>query len=1263
MGFKNSHITSILYALLASVAVSFLIFEWYHLKNEQNQKDIQNIASQSVEQSFNQFQSQIFEFSSSSTEFANEIAKLLISNQHLNNIRSIDSDFWGVSVYKEKKPIYWKGYTSTTQLDSIEANNTELQLYRVREGNVQFLQSIIPITNIQNTDTTYYQVYTRFLLNQQNEFSIGGNQSFDVELQINEPYQFPVRVSYATIRQDSVIHSRVFETMAGNFIALVYASDSDIDVYLSNSEDKIRNIRSYFILCIVILFTLLILWLTKSINIYLRLLLQWSFLGLIHALQDPFLPLLVDHSFVHLLIDVIFILLGYFCFFRFIKSLYEITVTSNLSEVYLVSFLHGVTFSTLVLYFLTNIYNYIVETQLNLFNQILTSSIESTFWIWIFGTSILIITLIYNISFNRGLTNNFLSSIGIFGSTIFGQLIPLLFGLILSKEMGIDHSIIWVSLMVILVLLALTFLQIRYHSLTLDKSLIRLLLFLIMLVASSITTIIYFSFDQVLYSKLETNTNAFEEDNEEKIQQVISDLLNEAYSEVRSISLYSVSNFEQIINELLLEDWLKYSFSVQLIDKSGTPLAAYNTNLSVPQWTRDYRIDELIIPYEEERIRKANVRPILRNQPINTVNAEYSYFMRGWIPVYQSRRSETISGWILATLYKEIPELNRPFRSVVNATIQSPEETAFTFTEYVSGIPTRSVVSGTLTSIPDYGVLPAKIQDYMLANTEWVQSSNMQNMKLKERFVQSKTGSVIRGTHQQVTIPQILYVFLRIYFTTAIPLILILVVLTSTRFWNTISKSRKIRDRIMDRSIIASVICLFLLIGATALILESQNKIEVQEALRDQLITLTETLSEVNETDQFSNDFLENITAVLGVDASLYSQGILVNSTTPPMYSQHLLPPTIPWSMYQEIVNEGAQLAIDILSIGDQELMIGYQPWLNSDNEIAGIVGIPTFLKTPDFYSRLLSTSSYLLAFYSLIFGVLILTIGLISTRITAPLITLEKGLEKISSGDLNTRIKVESNDEIGMLTQAYNSMAIRLKKLQNELAQNEREAAWKQMAQQVAHEIKNPLTPMKLNLQHLERQLQKTGAELKLNKPRVTAITKSMIEQIEALNKIASDFSKFAQPTSQKFKEIKVNELIHSVVIMYEEDHLNLSTKFDTREFLIMGVSDELRRVFVNLIKNAKEAISEEGSILLTTVWNKTSKSVDIKIIDNGVGISKEDSEHIFLPNFSTKTSGTGLGLAITKKIIEEHHGSISFESTASTGTTFTITLPLNNS
>lgn len=477
---------------------------------------------------------------------------------------------------------------------------------------------------------------------------------------------------------------------------------------------------------------------------------------------------------------------------------------------------------------------------------------------------------------------------------------------------------------------------------------------------------------------------------------------------------------------------------------------------------------------------------------------------------------------------------------------------------------------------------------------------------------------------------------------------------------NSISESRRIRDRLMDRSIIASIACLFLLIGATSLILESQNKTEVQEALRDQLLTLSETLT---EADEISTDFLENITAVLGVDASLYFNGRLENSTTPPIYNQHLIPSTIPWNIYQRIVFEGSQLDIDIFSIGDQELMIGYQPWLNAENQIAGIVAIPTFLKTPDFYSRLLSTTSYLLAFYSLIFGVLILMIGFISARITAPLETLEAGLEKISAGDLNTRLKIQSNDEIGMLTQAYNSMASKLKTLQDELAQSEREAAWKQMAQQVAHEIKNPLTPMKLNLQHLERQLHQTGEELNLDKPRVAAITKSMIEQIEALNKIASDFSKFAKPSSKQFEEIKVNELIASVVMMYSDHGTNITTQFDTREFIISGVSEELRRALVNLIKNAQEAIPEEGIISLQTSWNKSGKKVEISIHDNGKGIPENEATNIFLPNFSTKTSGTGLGLAITRKIIEEHSGSISFSSELGKGTTFTITLPLKNS
>ncbi len=1263
MGFKKSHITIALYSLLAIVAVSFLAFEWVQLNDSDGNQEIRNIAEQSVDESFEVLQKQIFEFSSKSTEFANEIAELLITNADLSNPNAIQSDFWGTTVFEEQNPIYWQGYTSINSLDSLDAKNTNLILERRREGNVQFLQSIIPVTYIQNTDTVYYQIYTRLLLDQHNEFDIVTNTPESNIHQIEDKSSFPVRISFSVVRQDSVIHSRSFQSVSDDFIATVYASESDIHAYLSLKEQRIRSIRSYYILAIALLFTLLLAWVSRTLNAYFQLVLQWIFLTLVHFLQNPISTALFDSVYLSKIIDAVFILVGYLCLHNWFISRYSTQSLKRSSELFIISFLSGFAFAAILIFLLHDVYSTILVSELNLFNQVLTSSIFSTAWIWVLGSTLLIISSLFNTQFLKGLKHELPSTIGVFFSTIVGISIPLLISILLTVELNVNTSIIWISGGLVSILIILTILQHKFSILNYDVSLIRAMLTVLTIVSCSITATIYFSFDEVLYTKLVKNSKIFEEDNEEKIREVITELLNEAYTEVRSISLFSVSNFEQIIDDLIQEDWLKYSFSLQLIDKTGAPLAAYNTNLSVPQWTTDYRIDELIIPYEEERIRKDNLRPILRSQPIGTVNAEYSYFVRGWIPVYQSRRSENISGWILATLYQEIPELNRPFRSVVNATIQSPEETAFTFTEYLDGVPTRTVVSGTLASIPDYGMLPSTIQDYLTGHSEWVQNPTIQEMKLKERFSRTSSGSIIRGAHLQITLPQILYVFLRVYFTVAIPFILILVIFASSGIWKKISKSRKIRDRLMDRSIIASIICLFFLIGATSLILESQNKKEVQELLRDQLITLTETLTEADQSNEISTDFLENITAVLGVDASLYIDGLLENSTTPPIYSQHLIPPTIPWDIYQSIVSEGSQLAIDILSIGEQDVMIGYQPWLNADNQIAGIVAIPTFLKTPDFYSRLLSTTSYLLAFYSLIFGVLILMIGFISARITAPLETLEAGLEKISSGDLTTRLRVQSNDEIGMLTRAYNSMAARLKTLQDELATSEREAAWKQMAQQVAHEIKNPLTPMKLNLQHLERQLQQTGAELSLDKPKVAAITKSMIEQIEALNKIASDFSKFAKPTSFQFEDVKVNELIESVVVMYRDHGTKITTQFENREFIISGVSDELRRVLVNLIKNAQEAISENGEIVLQSTWNKEDKTVEILISDNGKGISKEEAPSIFLPNFSTKTSGTGLGLAITKKIIEEHSGSISFESTPNIRTTFKITIPLKNS
>ncbi len=1260
MGFKPSHITYLLYSLLAILAISFLVFEWIQLEDELGIEEIELTATNSVNDSFELLQNQIFEFSSNSTDFVNQVSTILENSASLVNQNDIDENFWGATVFREQHPIYWNGYSITEQLDSVRAINSEFSLRRVREGNVHFLESIIPFTHSNDVDTTFYQVYTRFLLDQQNASNIGRSLNFSINDQIAVNNNFPVRFSYSRVNEDSIFHLREFQSISGDFIASVYALESDVDIFISEKNYRIRKQRSFFIFGIALLLSLLLAWISRKLNSYLLLIIQCSFLWLLYYLHSPVLSYFTIPSWLLTVIDATFLMLAFFAFFHLLRNRLLIKNSSNTSEIYLLSFINGIVISIIWITILSMIYKIVFDSGLNLFNQVLTSSIASSIWLLILGSILLFTASLFNYLSQFILGNKDRTNWSAFVALVAGIVTILIPGIFLSHELNISPTIFWISSIALSAVILLTILQHSFTILSLKVSLLRVFLVLMVFVSASMSATIFYSYSDNLSSRLESKSIEFERDNEEQIQSVITELLNDAHSEVRTISLFSVSNFEQIIDNLIKDEWLKYSFSLQLIDKSGSPLAAYNTNLSVPQWTTDFRIDELIIPYEEERIRRENLRPILRNQPINTVNAEYSYFMRGWIPVYQSRRSENISGWILATLYQEIPELNRPFRSVVNATIQSPEETAFALTEYSDAFPVRSVVSGTLTSIPDYGLLPSSISEKLESRSTFEQSTTIQNIDLKERFNQTERGTVIRAVHQSISLAQLLYVFLRIYFTVAIPLILVLLIVLSTKVFGSFLESRKIKDRLMDRSIIASIVCLLLLIGATSIILESQNEEEVQELLRDQLITLTETLEEATAEDQTSNDFLESITAVLGVDASLYKDGTLVNSTTPPIYSQHLIAPTIPWTSYNKIVENGAQLAIDILQIDDQELMIGYQPWLDESNRIAGIVAIPTFLKTPDFYSRLLTTTSYLLAFYSLIFSVLILSIGWISSRITAPLETLEAGLEKISSGDLSTRLEVQSNDEIGLLTQAYNSMASKLKELQEEVAQSEREAAWKQMAQQVAHEIKNPLTPMKLNLQHLERQLNYTGEQLTLDKPKVASITKSMIEQIEALNKIASDFSKFAKPSTQTFKDVKVNELIQSVVLMYNDSASYLTTEFDSREFIISGVSDELRRVMVNLIKNAQEAIDQKGAITIKTEWNTKNKSVEIKISDDGKGISKEEAASIFLPNFSTKTSGTGLGLAITKKIIEEHSGSISFESVLDKGTVFTISLPL---
>lgn len=199
----------------------------------------------------------------------------------------------------------------------------------------------------------------------------------------------------------------------------------------------------------------------------------------------------------------------------------------------------------------------------------------------------------------------------------------------------------------------------------------------------------------------------------------------------------------------------------------------------------------------------------------------------------------------------------------------------------------------------------------------------------------------------------------------------------------------------------------------------------------------------------------------------------------------------------------------------------------------------------------------------------------------------------------------------------------------------------------------------MKLNVQHLERQLKNEKQDPEELKKHIQKITNNLIEQIQSLNNIASDFSKFSQPLEENFKRLNLVDTVSSVTELYKHDEkVRVQCQSPNKSVYVNGIKDELKRVIINLVKNAYEAMPDENGTINLRIYQKQQHAF-VEIEDDGKGIPEEDRDNIFVPNFSTKSSGTGLGLAICKKIIEAHDGNISFVSVEGEGTTFVIKIP----
>ncbi len=290
---------------------------------------------------------------------------------------------------------------------------------------------------------------------------------------------------------------------------------------------------------------------------------------------------------------------------------------------------------------------------------------------------------------------------------------------------------------------------------------------------------------------------------------------------------------------------------------------------------------------------------------------------------------------------------------------------------------------------------------------------------------------------------------------------------------------------------------------------------------------------------------------------------------------------------------------------------------------------------------------------YVVISGLVVLIILLIFlTLITRPLNRLQADTKKIAAGDLKVRVRESKFSPINGLIVSFNNMVEELESNRDKLLQAEKDMMWREMAQVMAHEIKNPLTPLRLSAQRLEQKYYSKSSDF--NKVFSDSL-EIMNEEIDNLQTLVQEFSKFARMPSANFIHYNLNDQIKEIVTPYESK-VNIQLDLDGNLPKFFGDKMQMKQVFVNLIQNAIQAIKENGKIAITTKY-EYSKFI-ITIEDNGEGIHDEDINKIFRPYFTKREKGTGLGLAIVKRIIHQHNGTIKVESEKGKGTKFTITI-----
>ncbi|MEY4927320.1 MAG: hypothetical protein RI894_1756 [Bacteroidota bacterium] len=461
--------------------------------------------------------------------------------------------------------------------------------------------------------------------------------------------------------------------------------------------------------------------------------------------------------------------------------------------------------------------------------------------------------------------------------------------------------------------------------------------------------------------------------------------------------------------------------------------------------------------------------------------------------------------------------------------------------------------------------------------------------------------------------------------------------------------------------VIGTIMASFVVVAAISILYIRSN---YADYLGERLITKTkESVAHDFEmtTDSLVLPDVAHLSTEHNTDFDIFDlHGKLLVTSIRTFYDRGISAPQMPYDVIQKLKNH-REVVIEN-SYGGFRVKTAYVPIKKHDGgRNLAFVGIPYTPGTDKALRRDIAgfVQTLLNTYVLLLLGAGVLTI-LIANSVTQPLQAIGERLQGVKLGAKNEPIKWGSDDEIGVLVAEYNKMILELEQSTTILAQSEREGAWKEMARQVAHEIKNPLTPMKLNIQLLERAFNVDPEKGKAMFKRVSQI---LIQQIDNLSNIATEFSNFSKMPRANNETFMVNGVVENCFKLFcESENQNIEWSMATapEEFFVNTDKNQLIQVLNNLLKNAEQAMPDYRRGEINLILYQREKYVVIQVSDNGCGIPQSKRDKIFTPNFTTKGSGSGLGLAISRRIIESAGGTIAFESEEDKGTDFFIELPI---